>query len=50
MTEVEPLASEWLWDGDEKSSDAFRDFLSRDTPEVFLSRNILVRKRDWITM
>jgi hypothetical protein len=50
MTEVEPLAAEWLWDGDEKSPDTFRDLIRRDTPTVFLAKNILTRKRDWVTM
>ena len=50
MTEVEPLAAEWLWDGDEGSSDAFRELIRRDTPTVFLAKNILTRERDWATM
>jgi hypothetical protein len=50
MTEVEPLDAEWLWDGEDSSSDAFRDFIRRDTPEIFRKKNILTRERDWITL
>jgi hypothetical protein len=50
MTEVEPLDAEWLWDGDKSSSDAFRDFIRRNTPEIFRTKNILTRERDWITL
>jgi hypothetical protein len=50
MTEVEPLDAEWLWDGDASSSDAFRDFIRRDTPEMFRKKNILTREQDWITL
>lgn len=49
MTDVKPLATEWLWGGDSASSDAFRDLIRRNTPDTFLAKNILSRERDWIT-
>ena len=49
MTEAEPLAAEWLWGG-EGASEAFRDFIRRNTPETFRAKNILTRERDWITL
>jgi hypothetical protein len=49
MTEAKPLATEWLWGGD-GASEAFRDFIRRNTPETFRAKNILTRERDWITL
>jgi hypothetical protein len=50
MTDVEPLTTEWLWDGDDSSSDAYRDLIRRDTPDIFREKNILTRPGDWITL
>ena len=48
MTAVKPLATEWLWDGDDSSSEGVRDLIRRNTPETFRAKNILTRGRDWI--
>ena len=41
MIDVEPLASEWLWDGDASTSAAIRALIRSDTPKNFLDKNIL---------
>ena len=49
MTDVQPLESEWLWGGD-GASEEFRDFIRRNTPETFRSKNVLTHARDWATL
>lgn len=48
MSAAAKLPDEWLWDGGYGGSPAFREFIRRNTPEMFLSKNILLRERDLI--
>jgi hypothetical protein len=43
------LDAEWLWDGDGLSSTEWRDYIRKQTPPMFLGRNILCRDRDFRT-
>ena len=45
---VERLEEEFLWGGDGHESEAYKDFIRRETPAVFLERNVLCRPRDWV--
>jgi len=48
MTDVEPVPTEWLWDGD-GASEEYRDFVRSHTPHIFREKNILTRERNWAT-
>ena len=48
MSSATKLPAEWLWDGGYGGSLAFRDLIRRDTPALFLEKNILLRPRDLI--
>ena len=45
---VECLPEEFLWGGDGHESEAYKDFIRRETPAVFLELNVLCRARDWM--
>ena len=45
---VERLEEEFLWGGDGHESEAYKDFIRRETPAVFLERNVRCRPRDWV--
>ena len=47
---AERLVEEWLWGGDGYESDEFKDYIRRQTPALFLDRNILTRPRDWVNV
>jgi len=46
MLDAPAIAREWLWDGDEDATAAFRDFIRARTPQMFRDKNILLRERD----
>lgn len=48
MLSAPTLAEEWVWDGGYNVSAPFRDFIRRQTPEIFLDKNILLRERDLV--
>jgi hypothetical protein len=48
MTAAAALPNEWLWDGGYSASDGFREFIRNQTPEIFRSKNVLLRERDLI--
>lgn len=50
MEAVAPLASEWLWDGDDVASPDFRSYIRRNTPPMFLEKGLLLRDADIRTM
>ena len=45
---AERLDKEFLWGGDGHESEAYKDFIRRETPAIFLERNVLCRPRDWV--
>ena len=48
MLTAKRLPEEWLWDSDGGESPAFRDFIRRQTPKMFLDKSILLRERDLV--
>lgn len=48
MRDASKLPAEWLWDGGYDVSAPFKEFIRKSTPEVFRSKNILLRERDLI--
>ena len=45
---AERLDKEWLFGGDGYEAKEYRAFIRRETPALFLDRNILTRPRDWV--
>lgn len=47
---AERLDEELLFGGDGQESKEFKDYIRRQTPALFLDRNILTRPRDWVNV